>query len=174
MSSPSRDSKPWAATMRFLPIALVTLLSLSARDASAQQDTAPESDRGPQTVSVTSLFPNGGAPPPPDPIGMRFEGNKLVIADGEVLFGQMNCTGCHFNGGGGMGPALMSGHWRYGGRVDQIYGSIAQGRPNGMPSWQSTLQPTQIWELAAYVKSLSVLAASSAGRAAVPGTSAKP
>ncbi len=31
-----------------------------------------------------------------------------------------------------MGPALMSGHWRYGGRIDQIYESIAQGRPNGM------------------------------------------
>jgi cytochrome c oxidase cbb3-type subunit III len=160
--------------MRLLPIALVTLLALSARDASAQQDSPPDADRGPQAVSVTSLFPNGGAPPPLDPIGTRFEGNKAAIADGAVLFGQMNCTGCHFNGGGGMGPALMSGHWRYGGRMDQIYESIAQGRPNGMPSWQFILQPMQIWELAAYVKSLSVLASSSAPRTAVPGTSAKP
>jgi cytochrome c oxidase cbb3-type subunit III len=78
----------------------------------------------------------------------------------------MNCTGCHFNGGGGMGPALISGHWRYGGRIEQIYESIAQGRPNGMPSWQFVLGPTQIWDLAAYVKSLSVPAA--------PDTSAKP
>jgi cytochrome c oxidase cbb3-type subunit 3 len=68
----------------------------------------------------------------------------------------MNCTGCHFNGGGGMGPALMSGHWRYGGRIEQIYESIAQGRPNGMPSWQFVLQPQQMWDLAAYVKSLAV------------------
>ena len=93
---------------------------------------------------------------------MRFEGNKLAIADGKQLFGQMNCTGCHFNGGGGMGPALMSGHWRYGGRIEQIYESIAQGRPNGMPSWQDSLEPTQIWDLAAYVKSLSVPAPASA------------
>ena len=86
----------------------------------------------------------------------------------------MNCTGCHFSGGGGMGPALTSGHWRYGGRIEQIYESIAQGRPNGMPSWQFVLGPTQMWELAAYVKSLSAAAPSSGSQIAVPGASIKP
>jgi mono/diheme cytochrome c family protein len=43
-----------------------------------------------------------------------------------------------------------------------------------MPSWQDSLQPQQIWELAAYVKSLAASAASSASQAAVPGTSVKP
>jgi len=166
MSSPCRNPEQRAATMRLAPIALVTWLALSASDALAQQGTAPDADRGPDAVSVTGLFPNGGAPSPPDPTGTRFEGNKAAIADGEQLFGQMNCTGCHFNGGGGMGPALMSGHWRYGGQIDQIYASIAQGRPNGMPSWQFVLQPQQIWELAAFVKSLSASAA--------PSASAKP
>jgi cytochrome c oxidase cbb3-type subunit 3 len=71
-----------------------------------------------------------------------------------------------------MGPALMSGQWRYGGRIDQIYASIAQGRPNGMPSWQDNLQPQQMWELAAFVKSLS--ASASASQTAVPGESVKP
>ena len=166
MSSPCRNPEQRAATMRLAPIALVTWLALSASDALAQQGTAPDADRGPDAVSVTGLFPNGGAPSPPDPTGARFEGNKAAIEDGKQLFGQMNCTGCHFNGGGGMGPALMSGHWRYGGQIDQIYASIAQGRPNGMPSWQFVLQPQQIWELAAFVKSLSASAAL--------GASAKP
>ena len=107
-----------------------------------------------------------------DRIGTRFEGNKLAIAAGKQLFNQMNCTGCHFNGGGGMGPALMSGHWRYGGRIDQIYASIAQGRPNGMPSWQDNLAPAMMWDLAAYVKSLATTA--SASQTAMPGTSVKP
>src|SRR5271168_3542461 len=156
MSSPSRNPEQWAVVARLRPIALAAGLVVSANNAWAQQDTAPSAGRGPNEVSVTSLFPNGATPPrPPDAIGARFEGNKLAIADGEQLFNQMNCTGCHFNGGGGMGPALMSGHWRYGGRIEQIYKSIAQGRPNGMPSWQFVLQPQQIWELAAYVKSLS-------------------
>jgi cytochrome c oxidase cbb3-type subunit 3 len=68
----------------------------------------------------------------------------------------------------------MSGYWGYGGQMDQIYESIAQGRPNGMPSWQFVLQPQQIWELAAYVKSLSVPAPASTLKTAAPGTSAKP
>ena len=34
-----------------------------------------------------------------------------------------------------MGPALMDDAWIYGGRLDQIYNSIYQGRPNGMPAW---------------------------------------
>ena len=168
MSSPCRNPERWAAAKRLLPFALVTVLAVAANNASAQQDTAPDAQHGPNEVSVTGLFPNGGAPPPQDPIGTRFEGNKLAIAAGKELFGQMNCTGCHFNGGGGMGPALMSGHWRYGGQMDQIYESIAQGRPNGMPSWQFVLQPQQIWELAAYVKSLPV------SPTAAPDASVKP
>jgi cytochrome c oxidase cbb3-type subunit 3 len=174
MSSPYRNPERRAAATRFLPIILATLLAVSANDASAQQDTIPDADSGPNVVAVTGLFPNGGSAPPPDRIGRRFEGNKAAIADGKQLFGQMNCTGCHFNGGGGMGPALMSGYWRYGGQIDQIYESIAQGRPNGMPSWQFSLQPEQIWMLAAYVKSLSIPAPSSTSKTAVPGAGVKP
>jgi mono/diheme cytochrome c family protein len=43
-----------------------------------------------------------------------------------------------------------------------------------MPSWQDSLQPQQMWELAAYVKSLSVPASSSVSQIAAPGTSVKP
>ena len=174
MCSRFRNPERWAAIARLLPIALAAVLTVAANNARAQQDTAPSAGRGPNEVFVTGLFPNGGAAPPLDRIGTRFEGNKLAIADGEQLFNQMNCTGCHFNGGGGMGPALMYGHWRYGGRIEQIYESIAQGRPNGMPSWQFVLQPQQMWDLAAYVKSLSTPASASAAQTAVPGTSVKP
>jgi cytochrome c oxidase cbb3-type subunit 3 len=174
MCSRFRNPERWAVIARLLPIALAAVLVVAANNARAQQDTAPSASRGPNEVFVTGLFPNGGAPSPPDAIGGRFEGNKLAIADGRQLFGQMNCTGCHFNGGGGMGPALMSGHWRYGGRIEQIYESIAQGRPNGMPSWQFVLGPTQMWDLAAYVKSLSAPAPSAASQTAAPDTSVKP
>src|ERR1700752_4424981 len=174
MSSPCRNRERCAAAMRLLSFALVTAFAVAANNASAQQDTAPEAQHGPNEVFVTGLFPNGGASPPQDPIGARFEGNKAAIAAGKELFGQMNCTGCHFNGGGGMGPALMSGHLRYGGRIDQIYASLAPRRPNGMPSWHDRLEPHQKWELAAYVKPLSVPASASASQTAVPGASVKP
>ncbi|HYI42831.1 MAG TPA: c-type cytochrome [Sphingomicrobium sp.] len=84
-----------------------------------------------------------------------YEGNAYAIAHGMQLYSWMNCVGCHSHGGGGMGPALMDAQWRYGGRIDEIASSIAEGRPNGMPSWRSKLTEDQIWQLAAYVRSLS-------------------
>jgi cytochrome c oxidase cbb3-type subunit 3 len=51
----------------------------------------------------------------------------------------------------------MDDEWRYGGRIDQVAASIADGRPNGMPAWGTKLTPDQIWDLAAYVRSLSGL-----------------
>ena len=54
-----------------------------------------------------------------------------------------------------MGPPLMDDEWRYGGRIDQIAASIAEGRPNGMPAWRGKLTNDQIWDLAAYVRTLS-------------------
>jgi cytochrome c oxidase cbb3-type subunit 3 len=174
MSSPCRNPDRRTATPR-LPAIAVLVLCAVAGGAFAQQDAAPpDADHGPATVAVTGLFPGGTAPPAADPIGKRFEGNKQAIAEGKQLFGQMNCSGCHFNGGGGIGPALMSGHWRYGGQIEQIYTSIAQGRPNGMPSWQATLNPTLIWDLAAYVKTLPETAPPLASPAAMPGPPAKP
>ena len=54
-----------------------------------------------------------------------------------------------------MGPPLMDDEWRYGGRIDQIAASIAEGRPNGMPAWRDKLTSDQIWQLAAYVRTMS-------------------
>ncbi|HEY6047451.1 MAG TPA: c-type cytochrome, partial [Sphingomicrobium sp.] len=50
---------------------------------------------------------------------------------------------------------LMDDEWRYGGRIDQIAATIAEGRPNGMPAWRGKLTNDQIWMLSAYVRSLS-------------------
>ncbi|HEX3865573.1 MAG TPA: c-type cytochrome [Gemmatimonadaceae bacterium] len=86
-----------------------------------------------------------------------FDHNAAGTSEGQVLFEQMNCSGCHANGGGGMGPALMDDEWLYGSTPDQIFASIAEGRPNGMPSWKNKLTTKQIWELVAYVRSLSGL-----------------
>lgn len=86
-----------------------------------------------------------------------FDDNAYNTAEGQVLFQQMNCSGCHSNGGGGMGPALMDDQWIYGSLPDQIFATIAQGRPNGMPSWKYRLNNKQIWQLVAYVRSLSGL-----------------
>ena len=41
--------------------------------------------------------------------------------------------------------------------VDPATASIIQGRPNGMPAWRDKLTEDQIYDLAAYVRSLSGL-----------------
>lgn len=107
------------------------------------------------TVSPDTVFPGNSQLPPLDPRAAAYESNAYAIAQGQQLYGWMNCAGCHANGGGGMGPALMDGQWRYGGRIDQIATSISEGRPNGMPSWRQKLTAQQIWQLAAYVRTLS-------------------
>ncbi len=154
--------------------AMLAALAPSAMPATAQQNSLPAEQSGPATVAVTGLFPGDGSPPPEDPMAKHYEGNPHAIDDGKRLFSWYNCDGCHFHGGGGIGPPLMTGHWRYGGQLDQIFESIAQGRPNGMPSWQGKLPAAQIWELAAYVKSMSAPTATNGPGQPVPQTAAPP
>jgi cytochrome c oxidase cbb3-type subunit 3 len=108
-------------------------------------------------VSPDTIIPGGGPAAPLDPRAAVYDNNAPAISEGQQLFSQMNCVGCHSHGGGGMGPALMDDEWRYGSRIDQIATTIAVGRPNGMPSWKGKLTDDQIWKIAAYVRSLSGL-----------------
>jgi cytochrome c oxidase cbb3-type subunit 3 len=110
-----------------------------------------------QYVSQVSLQPGPTTITATDTARGPFDANAYGTSEGQVLFEQMNCSGCHANGGGGMGPALMDDEWIYGSRPDQIFATIAEGRPNGMPTWKYRLNDEQIWQLVAYVRSLSGL-----------------
>jgi cytochrome c oxidase cbb3-type subunit III len=105
-------------------------------------------------VPVTDFYA-GGSPPPPALVTSPFENNAYAMNEGKRLYSWFNCVGCHLHGGGGIGPALMDSHWIYGGRPDQIYASIVQGRPNGMPSFGERLNEADRWRLVAYVRSMS-------------------
>ena len=110
-------------------------------------------------------MPNGigGAPPPASvALGHTYRGNAYQLAQGKRLFAWFNCRGCHFDGGGGMGPALTGGWWRYGPDAVSIFVSIRDGRPNGMPSFREKLTTEQIWQLTGYVQSLGALSARTA------------
>ena len=53
----------------------------------------------------------------------------------------------------------MDDDWIYGGDAPAIYRDASRdGRPNGMPSFGSRIPEDQIWQLVAYVRSLSGLA----------------
>jgi len=56
-----------------------------------------------------------------------------------------------------MGPPLIKTQWIYGGAPANIFDTIAKGRPNGMPAWGGRIPEYQIWQLVAYVRSMSAL-----------------
>jgi len=158
MSSRSRNNRWRGPTL----IAATLVLGLAGTAGSrAQEKTALTAT--PMPSAVTTLFPGGGAMPPLNPVAKKYDGNAKAIAVGARLFDWYNCSGCHFHGAGGIGPALMDDTWIYGGRIDQIYDSIARGRPNGMPSWQGKIPANELWEIAAYVRSLSAPEATKGG-----------
>lgn len=136
-------------------LALLAGALLAPESMAQTPPSLPVTEGGPAFVATSTLFPGGGTPQPEDPHIKIYQGNPQHIAEGERLFAWYNCAGCHFHGGGGMGPALMDTQWIYGGRLDQIYATLVQGRPNGMPSWARKIPDAQLWEIAAYVKSLS-------------------
>lgn len=141
-----------AASGRALLIA-VALLGCAAcerearryKDAGANRETA---------VRVTSLQP--GAPAPPFELKSPYQTNAWGISEGKRLYTAFNCAPCHgANGGGAIGPALIDDKWIYGAGSDQIYATISQGRPDGMPSFGGHVPAQQIWQLVAYVQALS-------------------
>ena len=106
-----------------------------------------------------------------DPRAAQYLDNPEAVVTGKRLFSAFNCSGCHSNGGGGMGPPLMDDEWIYGDRLEQIHQSIVQGRPNGMPSWGGKIPDQQIWQLAAYVRSMSLPATLAAQNGPTPSQS---
>jgi cytochrome c oxidase cbb3-type subunit 3 len=109
-----------------------------------------------EEIAQTVLSPGDGPPVQhPSGLGAEYVSNAYHVSQGKKWFAAFNCNGCHANGGGGSGPPLMDDKWIYGGRIENIVQSIREGRPNGMPSWRGKITDDQIWELAAYVLSLS-------------------
>jgi cytochrome c oxidase cbb3-type subunit 3 len=91
-----------------------------------------------------------------------YEDNAYALSQGKRLFTWYNCAGCHAHGGGNIGPALMDDQWLYGSEPPQIYTSIMEGRPNGMPAFRGRVPDDQAWQLTAYVRSMAGLVRSDA------------
>ena len=114
---------------------------------------SPASQSTLDTVQVSGLNPGGISAPMPPPPNL-YQESAYAVSQGQQLFDEYNCSGCHSNGGGGIGPALMDKQWIYGSDPWNIYTTIMQGRPNGMPSWRNRIPEYQAWELVAYVRAL--------------------
>jgi cytochrome c oxidase cbb3-type subunit 3 len=129
--------------------------------ASAPASTASEASAPSAAALPGSEAAIGSAASPPAGalvalgIDNRYEENAYAVSQGKRLFRWYNCNGCHANGGGGMGPPLMDDKWRYGAEPAQIVETILRGRPDGMPAFGGRIPEDQVWQIAAYVRSMS-------------------
>ena len=121
----------------------------------------PMASAEPPPIRMSELQPGLPLPGPMPNTGGEnpswHERNAVSLSEGQRLYSAFNCVGCHAHGGGGMGPPLIDEQWIYGSDIDNIYATILEGRPNGMPSFRGKIPPEQIWQLAAYVRSMAGL-----------------
>ena len=77
------------------------------------------------------------------------------IAEGKKIY-QTNCFACHgMNGEGGVGPNLTDAYWIHGGTINDVFKTIKYGVPDkGMQAWEKTYSPTQMKNLASYIRSI--------------------
>jgi cytochrome c oxidase cbb3-type subunit III len=140
---------------RVLTVALVVFtMALTSCSREERRFHEPPPVTEPATgIQLSELHP--GMPSPMPPSKNPYEASAWAVAEGKRLYESYNCVGCHFHGGGGIGPALMDANWIYGSQPEQIYSTIVEGRPNGMPSYRGKIPEFQVWEIVAYVRSLS-------------------
>ena len=119
------------------------------------QEPAPANDPSAQSLALTEL--QAGTPTPHNRSVGPYEENAFAVSEGKRLFNWYNCSGCHARGGRAIGPPLMDDEWIYGSEPANIFATIVQGRPNGMPSFRGRIPEYQVWQLAAFVRSMSGL-----------------
>lgn len=132
------------------------LLALVACGGSGPAD--PEAGKtvrnAPAAVRYDQYGAAGNLAPPAAALVNPLSGDPSAAQQGEVLFGAMNCDGCHGGGAVGfVGPSLVDGRWRYGGEDGALFHSIFYGRPRGMPAYGGILSETTVWQLVTYVRS---------------------
>jgi cytochrome c oxidase cbb3-type subunit III len=136
--------------------ALLALLALPGCEREARRFEPPvgASISAPR-VRMSAIQPNSADTT--TPLAAHYEVNAYALAEGKRLFDWYNCSGCHAHGGGDKGPALMDNEWIYGSEPANVYATIVEGRPNGMPSFGGHIPDNEVWEIVAYVRSMSGL-----------------
>jgi len=144
----------------FRAVVLLSMCAACEREQRRFVEPAPWSSPAEPVRAERTLHP---AWPDPNPEVKRslvfspYDENAWGVSEGKRLFVWFNCSGCHFQGGGGSGPALMDARWRYGSEPANVFNSIVGGRPNGMPAFRGKIPEQQVWQLVAYVRSVAGL-----------------
>jgi len=145
---------PYRSPLRLcVKLLFLGLFALTGCEREKRQFSAPPATFKSYDVTMSDIHP--GTPGLPQPINISSDDRAYDANEGKRLFTQYNCSGCHFNGGGGIGPPLMDEKWIYGDKPENIYSTIVEGRPNGMPSFRQKIPDQQLQQIVAYVRSMS-------------------
>ena len=147
---------------RFLSLTLGCLLIASCQREKRDIQPAPTRLAIYGDAARQSTLRPGGSAGAAAVVTNPYNGSAYDISEGQRLFDWYNCSGCHAAGGGGIGPPLIKTTWIYGSEAENIFDTIVKGRPNGMPSWGDRIPEYQIWQIAAYVRSMNGLQPTSA------------
>jgi cytochrome c oxidase cbb3-type subunit III len=131
-------------------------LALCATGCKREQRQFTELPAASAPVSSVRMSPiQPGVATPELTVDAPYQENAYAMSEGKRLYAFYNCNGCHSNGGGGMGVPLIDDRWIYGYEPENIFDTIVEGRPNGMPAWGSKIPRYQIWQLVSYIRSMS-------------------
>jgi cytochrome c oxidase cbb3-type subunit 3 len=143
------------------PLLLVAAVSACQRVGQADLRANEQGPSARTQISAGDLAHAAGVDPGIHPqvvfgdVHNPYNGNAGAAAEGRELFVQYNCSGCHGGrAGGGMGPNLRDSAWIYGNSDAQLFGTIVEGRPNGMPTWGPKISSDQIWKIITYIRTL--------------------
>ena len=136
------------------------LIALGSAAAYARQGAAPNVAAAADSLRFVAHPEHipPGFPSHDRPLALKnpLEGNGNAKKIGSQLYVSYNCIDCHgADGSGAMGPSLADGRWHFGGTAGELFESIYQGRPDGMPAWGGRISNDQIWSLITYISSLS-------------------
>jgi cytochrome c oxidase cbb3-type subunit 3 len=151
--SPCLGRRPGRCSRLILMLLVSANFVACEREHRAFEGLPPSESRPPAEVQ-SALRPGQGSTIPTETLS-PYNGNAWAISEGKRLFSHFNCVGCHANGGGGIGPALMDDEWIYGFGAANIFATVVEGRPDGMPSFRNKITEDQIWQIVAYVESMS-------------------
>jgi cytochrome c oxidase cbb3-type subunit III len=138
----------------------LTLLGLGAISVGCEREDRVFREAVPGATAFPAVRTSDleAGPTTTDPAVGAYQENRWAVSQGQMLFTQFNCAVCHSpGGGGGMGPPLTDDVWIYGSDPENIFATVIEGRPNGMPAFRGKVGNAQVWQLVAYVRSMSGL-----------------
>ena len=88
------------------------------------------------------------------PTANPHHGDAAAIAKGKETWDTI-CVACHTPEGTGLvGPSLVDPYWKYGHSDADLFQTVSEGRPLGMPPWGPQLGTDKIWQVLAFLETL--------------------